>query len=123
MIKLLFILFRNRKKVRKLVKVFLALAGAALVLGLVACGGSTQLKVANTPQARKAEATVKSCLTKTNWLTKSGRSKFVACIAPKGKKAQVEACARNAVAHGSYFTKSQRVKVEENVINCVVAAS
>lgn len=122
MIKLLFILFRNRKKVRKLVKVFLALAGASLVLGLVACGGSTQLKVANTPQARKAEALVKSCLGKTNWLTKSGRDKFVTCIAPKGKKVQVEKCARNAIAHGSYFTKGQRARVEEAVINCVVSA-
>lgn len=104
-------------------KALLLAFGLAIALALTACGGTKLSAVATTPQAKKAEKKVQSCLSSSNMLTKSGRQGFMSCVAPKGAKKQVESCVQKDLATGKYFTKGERTAVEVKAINCVAAAS
>lgn len=104
---------------------------ALLLLSAVmfsACGGTGAIKAAKAtqnPQAqadlKKAEAIVKGCITKGNVLSHSGRQAIITCIAPPGKKAQVEACGQKAISNDGFLTKKKRSKLYQDLAVCVEA--
>lgn len=83
------------------------------------------MKVSTDPQVRKdeaqAQALIKTCITKSSIITHAGRQKFIACVAPAGKKAQVEACVQKKLAGDKFFTHGQRAKAMQDVVTCLVA--
>lgn len=89
----------------------MALMGSAGVAGASSSAPTKQ-------DEAQAQKIVQTCVTHGNLLTKGGRNKVIACIAPAGHKAAFEACAQKAVAQGHFLTKRGRAATEQAVAVC-----
>lgn len=109
-------------------KFVLAALMLVAVLGLTACGGSKTAGAVNdlrtNPQAQKdaqrVQKIVKACAVKSNMLSKSGRAKFYACIAPAGKQEAVKACAKNSAVKHNLLRKRGRGQFYADVERCIL---
>lgn len=95
-------------------------------LSLILTGGCAAKKAANiatNPQVKQdltqAETIVKGCVLKGDVLTKPGRQKILACIAPPGHTVQFQKCVQGDVAHAHFFTKKQRAMFLQGVAVCL----
>lgn len=89
----------------------LTAAAAALAVGLGACGSA---KVTQTPQARQDEAyaqrVVQGCLSAhgASVISRAGRERVLACVAPPGHEAAFLACAeKDALSPGALLHRSR----------------
>lgn len=102
----------------------LALAVLVVVTGAIAlagCGNSAAVSsVATNPQTVKAEAIVRVCVARSNFLTKNGRKAFVSCIAPPGKEVAVEKCFTRKLSADGFLTHKDRARLEQDVAGCLV---
>lgn len=104
----------------------LSILAAVLAVALAGCGGTavTAHKVANDPRAQrdaaKAQRIVKACAVKSNMLTKAGRAKFVACVAPAGKQEAVKLCAKNSAVQHNLLRKKGRSEFYADVERCIL---
>lgn len=100
-----------------------AAVAVVAVVGLGACGGRAAVHVATDPQVRASEARaqkiIQTCAVKSNFLTHSGRQRFVACIAPPGRKVQVEQCVTKKFASDGVITHRQRQRLEADIATCI----
>lgn len=92
------------------------IAGLALLGSAGVAGASSS--VPTKQDEAQAQKIVQACVTHGNLLTKGGRNKILACIAPPGHKAQFEACAQKAVAHGHFLTKRGRNATIQAIAVC-----
>lgn len=100
----------------------IAVAPAALVLGLAACGPhstSSKPHATYTAPAAKAslEAQAEKCAQGANFLTKPGRQAYAKCVSP-GDPQKVETCAEKNVVGVNLFTAAGRQDFINKVSNC-----
>jgi hypothetical protein len=95
----------------------------AMLLASVACQSkhqpSAQTSAAAHADAAKAQKIIQGCATKSNFLTKTGRKAFYACIAPPGRQKAVEACAQAKLAHAHLFTHAGREAFLNDLGACI----
>jgi predicted small lipoprotein YifL len=89
--------------------ILVALLAVAL-LAVAGCGGTGAVKAVPSADRAKAEAVVKTCLTKSH-TPKS----FETCVAPKGHEAALQACAVKAFEHSL-----RKSTLEGKLADCVV---
>lgn len=99
------------------------LIGLTLMMALSSCAAKKATDIATNPQVKQdlahAEAIVKGCLVKGDVLTKAGRTKIIACIAPPGHTVEFQKCVQTDVAHSHFFTKKQRATFLQGVATCL----
>ena len=99
-----------------------AVAPAALVLGLAACGPhstSSKPHATYTAPAAKAslEAQAEKCAQGANFLTKPGRQAYAKCVSP-GNPQKVETCAEQNIVGANLLTAAGRQEFINKVSVC-----
>jgi hypothetical protein len=115
-----------------------ALKTAALVIliaaGITGCthhtatagAAATASALATSPQVKAAEAKLKTCISKGDWLTSAGRHSIVTCAMPAAAspaaRAKAQRCLQNDIAsHGFGLTHADRQAILTAGVACLQA--